>query len=312
MIVAADTAQWDQLYDLPLLERLGPAQEEVIAHVAQVNAATGVAALPVSTRVDAAFHADVRAAMAAMPASVQALLDGVLLGVRYARRLGSSAISDIVVSGAGVILGVVVALDVDAFEARTANAWATWKESSPFAANGRYAVDTVIEQPEHDNRKNAIQFILLHEFGHVLTAGTGFLPDWWIDPQDVGSTEDYSFLPLSWQVTEDKRIVPLAQDDFALRGSLKYYADGQLAGDAVLDVFEAVGETSFATAYAATNAYEDFAESFASYVHTVLMKKPLEIRVSIQGQILVRHPERWSDSRCEQKRDLFASFLGHG
>jgi hypothetical protein len=312
MIVTLNAGMWEEMMRRPLLERCGVAPDEILAYVGLVNAACDNPAVPSAVAIPADFAADLHDAIAEMPEVVRQLLDHPLLGVFVCDGLGSSAITDIVVTPQGQVLGVVTAIDLGSFRERTANAWATWKESSPFAANGRYTVDTVIEEPANDNRKNAIQFILLHEFGHVLTAGTGFLPDWWIDPQDVGSTEDYSFLPLSWQVTEDKRIVPLAQDDFALRGSLKYYADGQLAGDAVLDVFEAVGKTSFATAYAATNAYEDFAESFASYVHTVLMKKPLEIRVSIQGQILVRHPERWSDSRCGQKRDLFASFLGHG
>ena len=65
MIVAADAALWDQQYDLPLLERLGPAQDEIIAHVAQVNASIGVAAKPASTEVHADFHAGVGAAIGA-------------------------------------------------------------------------------------------------------------------------------------------------------------------------------------------------------------------------------------------------------
>lgn len=312
MIVTLNAGMWEEMLQRPLLERLGVAPDEILAYVGLVNAATNNPGVPRAVPIPPDFMDDVHDAIADMPEVVQQLLHYPLLGVFVADGLGSSAITDIVVTPQGAVLGVVTAIDLGSFRERTANAWATWKESSPFASDSKYAVDTIIEAPADDNRKNAIQFILLHEFGHVLTAGTGFLPDWWIAPQDVGSTEDYSFLPLSWQVTDDKRIVPLAQDDFALRDSLKYYADGQLSGDAVLDVFEAVGETSFATAYAATNAYEDFAESFASYVHTVLMKKPLEISVRVEGQVLVRHADRWSHSRCQQKRDLFASFLGHG
>jgi len=96
MIVAADATLWDQQYDLPLLERLGPAQDEIIAHVAQVNASIGVAAKPASTEVRADFHADVRAAMAGMPACVLALLDGVLAGRAFCAAtglLGHQAIS---------------------------------------------------------------------------------------------------------------------------------------------------------------------------------------------------------------------------
>ena len=269
MIVAADAALWDQLYDVPLLDRLGPAQHEIINHVAQVNAATGVAAQPTSTRVDDGFHADVRAAMAAMPPSVQVLLDGVLLGVRYARRLGSSAISDIVVSGEGVILGVVVALDVDAFEARTANAWATWKENTPFAPQPGYRLEVQIAAPGDDNRQRALQYLLLHEFGHVLAAGRGLLPEWWNAAQVMRDADDYHYLPLAWQITPALQTMPLPENDFPLRADIAYYQAPRLAASQMRDAYAQLQGANFATLYAATSMHEDFAESFASYVHAM-------------------------------------------
>ena len=310
MIVAADTAQWDQLYDLPLLERLGPAQEEVIAHVAQVNAATGVAALPVSTRVDAAFHADVRAAMAAMPASVQALLDGVLLGVRYARRLGSSAISDIVVSGEGVILGVVVALDVDAFEARTANAWATWKENTPFAPQDGYRLEAQIAAPEDDNRQRALQYLLLHEFGHVLAAGRGLLPEWWNAAEAMRSANDYRYLPLAWRITPALQVVPLPDNDFPLRADIAYYQAPRLDACQMRDAYAQLQGANFATLYAATSMHEDFAESFASYVHAVMLGQPQRIRIFQGSTLLLQFDGYWNAPRSAAKRQLLEKLLG--
>ncbi len=310
MIVAADAAQWDQLYDLPLLERLGPAQEEVIAHVARVNAATGIAAQPASTQVDAGFHADVRAAMAAMPLAVQALLDGVLLGVRYARQLGSSAISDIVVSGEGVILGVVVALDVDAFEARTANAWATWKENTPFAPQDGYRLEAQIAAPEDDNRQRALQYLLLHEFGHVLAAGRGLLPEWWNAAQDMRSVHDYRYLPLAWQITPALQVLPLPENDFPLRADIAYYQAPRLAASQMREAYAQLQEANFATLYAATSMHEDFAESFASYVHAVMLRQPQRIRVFQNGTLLLQFDGYWEAARSASKRRLLEQLLG--
>ena len=310
MIVAADAAQWDQLYDLPLLERLGPAQEEVIAHVARVNAATGIAAQPASTQVDAGFHADVRAAMAAMPLAVQALLDGVLLGVRYARQLGSSAISDIVVSGEGVILGVVVALDVDAFEARTANAWATWKENTPFAPQDGYRLEAQIAAPEDDNRQRALQYLLLHEFGHVLAAGRGLLPEWWNAAQDMRSVHDYRYLPLAWQITPALQVLPLPENDFPLRADIAYYQAPRLAASQMREAYAQLQEANFATLYAATSMHEDFAESFASYVHAVMLRQPQRIRIFHDGSLLLQFDGYWEAARSASKRRLLEQLLG--
>ena len=309
MIVAADAVQWDHLYDLPLLERLGPAQPEIINHVTAVNLALNVAGRPCSTEVDAAFQDDVRAAMAAMPASVQALLDGVLLGVRYARQLGSSAISDIVVSVEGVILGVVVALDVEAFESRTANAWATWKENTPFAPEDGYKLSAQIAQPGDDNRQGALQYLLLHEFGHVLSAGRGLLHDWWLDAQSLRGADDYHYLPLAWRIDAEKKVVPLADNEFALRGEIVYYHGARLAGSQMAHAYAQLEQTNFATLYAATSVHEDFAESFASYVHAVMLGKPQAIRIEKDGALLLQFDGYWAAPRSAAKRALLARLL---
>ena len=310
MIVAADAVQWDQLYDLPLLERLGPAQPEIVTHVTQVNLAMGVAERPSSTQVDAAFQADVRAAIASMPASVQALLDGVLLGVRYARQLGSSAISDIVVSGEGTILGVVVALDVDAFESRAANAWATWKENTPFAPEEGYRLSAQIALPEDDNRQGALQYLLLHEFGHVLSAGRNLLHDWWLDAQSLRGAGEYHYLPLAWRIDAEKRVVPLAENDFALRADIVYYHGARMQGSQMTHAYRQLQGANFATLYAATSVHEDFAESFASYVHAVMLGKPQAIRIEKDGALLLQFDGYWDGQRSAAKRALLARLLG--
>lgn len=310
MIVAADAALWDHCYDSPLLERLGPAQDEIIAHVTQVNVATGVAAQPVSTQVSADFHADVRAAMAAMPASVQALLDGVLLGVRFARQLGSSAISDIVVSAEGVILGVVVALDVDAFEQRTANAWATWKENTPFAQQDGYRLEAQIATPDGDNRCGALQYLLLHEFGHVLAAGRGLLPEWWNAAQAMRAADDYHYLPLAWQITPALQVVPLPENDFPLRADISYYQAPRLAAGQMHAAYAQLQGANFATLYAATSMHEDFAESFASYVHAVMLDQPLCIRIFHGEVLLLQFDGYWNAPRSLAKRQVLEKLLG--
>ena len=310
MIVAADAVLWDQSYDLPLLERLGPAQDEIIHHVTQVNLAMDVPERPSSAAVDAAFQADVRAAIAGMPQSVQALLDGVLLGVRFARQLGSSAISDIVVTGEGVILGVVVALDVDAFESRTANAWASWKENTPFAPEAGLTLTAQIALPDDDTRQGALQYLLLHEFGHVLSAGRSLLHDWWLDAQSLRDAGDYHYLPLAWQILDEKSVVPLAENDFPLRPDIVYYHGARLAASQMTDAYRQLQGANFATLYAATSAHEDFAESFASYVHAVLLGKPQAIRIERDGELLLQFGGYWESPRSAGKRALLERLLG--
>lgn len=318
MIVAGDAAHWSGLFELPLSQRLGPAQPEVTDHVSMVNQALGVPQRPVPAVVPDDFLVDVRGAIGELPAVVRDLLDEVLLGVYFTRQLGSSAITDIVVSDAGRILGVVVALDFDAFEHRTANEWASWKENTPFSAGDgdadsagpHFRLTARIEDAAGDNRKNALQYLLLHEFGHVLTALRGFIPDWWADPQTLQGGDAYSYLPLAWRFDTNRQIVPLPHNDFALRRQVVYYHGAQLGAADMEQVYRQLDTTCFATLYAAVNVYEDFAESFATYVHSVLLHKPAEIRIWRDGELLLRRDGYWTSPASAQKHAFLASFLG--
>jgi hypothetical protein len=313
VIITSIQQFWNEQLQLPLLARLGPSPEEIVQYVTLVNQAMNNPGLPTIADASDQLIADVQDAMREMPAVVQHLLeDSPLLGVYFASGLGSSAVTDAVVSPEGAIMGFVTVLDIDACMNRSANEWATWKENTPFADPGDYALELEIQDSAGDNRKNAIQFLLLHEFGHVITGCRGFLPDWWIDPQTLRSGDDYPFLRLSWQINEEKKIVPRAAEDFSLRSQLGFYEDRDMSREAMLEVYKALRATSFATAYAVTNAYEDFAESFATYVHTVLMGKRYVVCISHQGEEVLRHEHYWDAPRAAAKRHFMERLLAEG
>jgi len=308
MIISTKNLYWNNIRQQPLNQRLGAAPAEIIAHIASVNAVSGLQQQASACEVPLDFLHDVRCAMNEIPECVQLLLDQPLLGVFFGKGFGSSAITDVVVDPDGKFIGLVTAVDIEMLFDRSANQWATWKENTPFL-DGTYQVQAVIEEAHNDNRKNAIQYLLLHEFGHVLTAVNTFLPHWWTDPQWFKSTEEYSFLPISWQFNLAQQIIPLIKDDFELRKHVCYYTDKKLPNDQISEVYEALGKTRFPTLYAATNAYDDFAESFVSYVHSVLMKKPLEIRVVLDGVIVMTHENYWESKRATDKLNILQTYL---
>jgi len=308
MIITNNPGFWEAMLGFPLGERFGPAPAEVTAYVSLVNEAMGYVERPVPFEVPADFFEDVRAAVDAMPAVVKGLLAGELLGVVFARGLGSSAITDIVVRADGSVIGAVVALDFDAFAERSANGWATWKENTPFTPVPGISLEAVIATDADDDRQHALQYLLLHEFGHVLTFGKDMIPDWWIDPATMLASEAYTFLPLAWEVGDDKHIVPQPWNDFDLRSQVAYYSGAKLSAEQMPAAYDALQTTNFATLYAATNVYEDFAETFVSYVHTVLMQQPLEIVIRRNGERL-QVPSYWDSARCADKRRFMQTFL---
>ncbi|MBS1191727.1 MAG: hypothetical protein H6R10_3519 [Rhodocyclaceae bacterium] len=309
MIYAADPNLWMKFFDRPVEQRLATAPEALVDFLAQHNAANGVAARPQAISAPDDFLIDLHAAISEIPAPVKAKLEPCLLGVFLATGIGASAITDVVASSSGVLLGCVVAIDVDAFRERKANEWATWKENTPFhAVPGTQLAATIAPAGEND-RKTALQFLLLHEFGHVLTAGKDLAPEWWLAAGELKGRDAYRFLPLSWDMNPEGAIVPQPDEDFPLRSKVMFYQAPQLSGDQMLDVYPALEQTSFPTLYAATSIHEDFAECFATYVHTVLLGKPYQVDIFRNGQRVFSLEDFWATPRSRAKRVFMEDFF---
>lgn len=150
----------------------------------------------------------------------------------------------------------------------TANSWATWKEGRPFATLVMARLRVRIEHPAGDLRKNAIPFILLHEFGHVLTAGAGCLPDWWAAPATLGPPERYPCLAPSWTIDALRNIVPADPAHHAVYNGLARAALRRADAEHALGLYQALQATAWPSLYAANYPYDDFAECFALYLHT--------------------------------------------
>lgn len=307
LIIASDRSTWASTIDLPLELRHAPAPPELLRHLDQVNGAPQRCAPARTASPGQDLLDDVSAALRELPEIVRARLRENWLGVYFAHDVGSSAATDIVVGPEGEFLGIAVVLDIDAV-GRGANEWATWRENLPFAP-GPFHVTVRIADSADDNRKNAIQFLLLHEIGHVLAAGRGFVPDWWLTPDQVGQTGDYSFLPLSWRITPDGKVVPLPENDFPQRAQLNYYGAAQLPSDQLAPAYHALLASGFFTLYSAQSADEDFSEAFALYVHIELLQKPYIVRIHEGPRMLLQYATDWEQPRFADKRLLLQRFL---
>ncbi len=306
MIVTADPDCWSRCYESPLAQRSGRAPVELVAHLARVGAC---APAVMQGMVPVGFLDDLARAVAQMPALLRHWMDGECLGVYCVRGLGSSAASDVVVQPDGRLLGVVVAVDVEHIVDGSANEWASWRAATPFRADTEWSLRMTIAAPGADDRCAALQYLLLHEFGHVLSARRPLVPPWWIAWAHLRREADYGFLPLSWLRNADGAIVPLPHNDFPLRQRLAFYGEAPLQADDMLPVYLALQQTSFATLYAAQNVYDDFAETFASYVHVVLMDKPHEVELCQHGRAVLRLDPYWDSRRSMRKRHCLQQLL---
>jgi hypothetical protein len=201
-------------------------------------------------------------------------------------------------------------LDMDVLAKQTANAWAAWKENSPFKADAKYRLETDIEDQGQDTRKHAIQYILLHELGHILSIGEYIHPRWDQPAAADTSLDRYPFARLSWRIMNaGTGYASLFEKEFPLRKNVVYYFGAKLDGGKMVEVYDQLERTNYPTLYAATSPGDDFAESFASYVHTVLLKRPLEIRLYRDGELAKTYKSCWEEKRCAAKRKFLEELL---
>ncbi len=303
-------AFWEAALAKPLEQRIAVAPPELVEYLNYDNIANGFPERPRAARLGVDFRRDVQRAFAEIPSEVKRLLAPKLAGIYFVENLGGTGYTDQIVDVAGKGVAGYIVLDVATLNKRSANAWATWKENTPFAARSGFRLTAEIETPRHNNRKNAIQYILLHELAHVLAINENFHPFWGIEPKDIASTASLPFFLLSWAVDgPDNQFVTLFDTSFPERKDVVYYFGAKLAADQMVATYDHLERTNFVTLYAVTRPGDDFAETFASYVHTVLMKKLFAIRIYRHGKLAKVYRSCWDEARCAEKRKLIERFL---
>ncbi|MEJ6021436.1 hypothetical protein [Ramlibacter sp. PS4R-6] len=306
---ARKLAAWEKLLAEPLVERIVPAPPTLLEYLAWDNAANGYPNRPRRAAPSRVFAAEMTAALAELPREVQLLFANRLAGIALVEDLGGTGYTDVIIDAAGQPVAGYVVLDAGVLERFTANQWVTWKERTPFQPDADWQLDARIEDDARDNRRQAIQYILLHELGHVLSIGRDVHPPWTVQPKEGGPDAAYPFFGLSWR-TEGNAYVSHFDDAFTVRRQVSYYFGAKLAGDRMAEAYRQLAKTNFPTLYAAAHPGDDFAESFASYVHVVLMQRPWEIVVRRGGHDEVVFKSCWDEERCRAKRTLLEAIVG--
>ncbi len=301
---------WQSARNKPLDERLGQAPNALVEYLTLDNIQSNFPDRPRGVTPDAALMNDVRAAIQELPRSVWALFGTRLLGIYFVEGLGGTGYTDVVFDSAEQPVAGYIVLDLGLLRLHTANGWASWKESTPFSWHRDYRLQAQLEHPDHDNRKNAIQYILLHELAHVLSIGNTVHPPWTQQRLTQGAAPRYAFFELSWQKDrKSEAYASLFDSQFKQRQRIAYYVGAKLSADDMLGVYSDLEKTNFTSLYAATSPGDDFAEAFASYVHVVMMKRPWQITISRQGKVLKVFKSCWDEPRCAAKRASLDAML---
>lgn len=288
-----------------LEDRLHAAPQPLLDYLHLDNRLNGYDTRPQAAVADDSFRQDVRQAIVELPGPVQAAVKEKLIGIFFVRDLGTTGYTEAVADPQGRPAAGFVVLDVESLR-RTANAWATFRENTVFQNDGEGRLRVTLEEAPNDNAKNAIQFILLHEFGHLVSIGERFHPDW-LDKTKTEGT--YLFYPLSWRKAKDGSNVSLFEDVFPERRDVRFYGEPRLKSSQMEGVYRSLAMTNFVSLYGATSPFEDFAESFALYVHSAWMKKPYRVEITQSGNRVFLYESCWDQPRCAAKRAVLEKWF---
>ncbi|MBN4066966.1 hypothetical protein JYU14_02670 [Simkania negevensis] len=326
---------WSEQLSKPFTERYAPAPKEVVDYLKWENVADGINTVPSSVSPYPPFLRLISGVLEGLPDEVKESVDNVFYGIFFVRGLGSTAYSEYLLNNEGTPAGGFIALDVDALE-RKANEWATWKESTAFSRMGKkdYHVAITIEEGREDNQQNALQFILLHEIGHLLADRVNAHPRWDKKLEEVQDLSPYSFAPLSWSIKRElvavkrkkkelsipflslfgkeekkemvSRYVSHYDGAFPEREDIVFYSKSpRLKRKVAPIVYHKLQQANFPSLYSAMDPYEDFAESYAIYVHTQLLKKPYRTRVYYEDVLVMDHSSCFDSGSCPKKAAFF-------
>jgi hypothetical protein len=241
----------------------------------------------------------VRTALKKLPQKLQAALNGKLTSIALVSNLGSSGYSNYIYSNDGYPERGFIVLDKSLIS-QSANEWITTRERSPF----RCKEMTASFSRDRRDREAGLQYIVLHEFAHVFSEGTDVNP-YIHDIPDQKELDQRSYGPMSWRVA-DARYVTKFDTPFLANSRIRYYAKtpSGLSCEDALRAYSELERTSFAALYAAPDPFEDFAESFANFVHVVKMGRPFEVVIRNRGRAK-RYSSCWKEPRCAEKLKYF-------
>ncbi|MFC1462113.1 hypothetical protein ACFLQU_00770 [Verrucomicrobiota bacterium] len=301
---ARDLASWQHIRQKSFADRVLPAPELLLDYLRLDNKLNGYAGVPRAPKDWQPFAGDVRAVLTELPAPVQKHLQSHVLGIFLVRDLGSTAYTELVAHFQKHRTGFIV-LDVSALD-RSANAWATWRENTPFKESPDIQLSVRIADDKQDSRRYAISFILLHELGHLVGTASRAHAPWWTG----GNPSAYPFSALSWTLRRGN-VVPRRSDGSRDRYKVRFYATegSHLPAKSIPAIYGRLPKTNFVSLYASTSVYEDFAETYAMYVHVVMQKRPWALTLQREGRTLVELFKPILEARCRTKRQYIARLM---
>lgn len=183
----------------------------------------------------------------------------------------------------------IILLDVDKVML-SPNEWLAFKESSAFESVPGRVISGKMADGGDSTRRVLLEFLLVHELGHVVD--TAFPDHLLLD----------DFRSISWPRADALARTPLIH--YPQRKHVLPLPDRHLE-----PYYDLIAAGAFASPATVSNAQEDFAESLATFMHTIMRGRPWELEVHRDGALVRKLQSCWNEPRCSRKRQLIELLL---
>lgn len=296
------------------IERLQPAPEKLLEYLKEQNKLDGFSEVPLAALPAQAISEACKDISLSLSPALNKLLNERLIGIFSVKDLGGSGFAEEILEETTRKPYAIIVLDRDVLLKRRADEWASWKENSIFQPRqqGGFRLRMIIEFEKDNTVRNAVRYLLLHELGHTLGLVSDIHPSW--NSPENAISRDYPFMKLSWKTDNQEKSVSLFDDKFPERKKIRFYSfhKAQLTNEEMPAVYGNLQKsTNFVSLQAATNVWEDFAESFVTYVHVLRDKKPWQVRIESDKGLSDALNACWREKRCEQKKAFMDRWFNH-
>jgi hypothetical protein len=287
--------------------RFSKPSQDLIEYLVRVNSDEGITSIPSAENITNEDISRVKAMVAALPESVQSLFSPEILNITVVSGLGSSAFSSSVFGNDGMVVGGFIVIDRSVLN-RSPNDWFTWRENSPFNCDAPDS-DKIRATISSTDTDDGLRYIFLHEAAHVYAYSRSFHPQWNEAPSPR-RIEETTYAPFSWTALNGS-YQPIFNNTRLLHKGIRYYArpENRLPCSAASEAYKELATTNFPALYASTDPIEDFGESFANFIHVVILGRPFSV-TRVHGEINTELLNPcWSRERCNDKYQFFSKFF---
>ena len=226
-----------------------------------------------------------------------------ILAIYICSNLGGTGISGFVYDKSKVIGGYII-IDGDMIY-KKANDWISYKESSVFQKSNDANIRIKIAEHSSNTEEFALNYILLHELGHIISQTMSVVPD---QRDKFRDFTKFEFTKNIW-LNEDLSIYDNSL--FPSRNKIKFYTTNPEfdidinAGD----IYNSLNKTSFPTLYSATNPDDYFSECFVSYVSIYIYKQPWTLTINKKNGELLTFENGMKTERSKNELDFIKKLL---